>query len=104
MDQERPRGQNNETRSTSAAKLGRGGRASVCIVLRRRRHGAREVALEVPVHRPPFFLGTKRQSPVLTGRGLDTNGSLARGGKSIWRGSGQESGKKLGEWQPTLKT
>lgn len=42
-----------------------------------------------------LFLRPKRHSPALAGRGLDTHESLARGGRAVWRGSGQESGKKL---------
>ena len=60
MDKERPRGQDNETRSTRAAKL---------LCLPRAGHVQKwwqGGGLGVRGHRPLSFLRTKRQSPVST--------------------------------------
>lgn len=67
-------------------------------------HVVGEVSLGARVHWPVFLLRMTTQGPVLTVRRLGTSGSLGRMGGRVWRGSGLESEKGLGEWQATLKT
>lgn len=92
MDKERPRGQNNETKAQVQGSTREGEPLFALWYVGAGMVAGRWAGL-------PSFCEQRGK-----GRGLDTSGSLARGGKAIWRGSGQESGKKLGEWQPTLKT
>lgn len=60
-----------------------------------------KASVEACVHWPLLPLRMRKQSPVLTLRGLGTSGSLSSGWEK--RENGLESRKGLGEWQPTVK-